>query len=60
MLNAILPDQTAELNGIALRALNFSDNEITREYDLIVKSKVDKNKNNLPLLASISFHEKLF
>ena len=55
MLNAILPDQTAELNGIALRALNYSDNEITREYDLIVKSKVDKNKTTFPLLASNIF-----
>lgn len=47
MLKAIPAEQSAQLNEIILRALDYSDNEIIREYNLILKSKVDKNKNNL-------------
>lgn len=47
MLKAFPAEQSAQINEFVLKALDYSDNEIIREYNLILKSKVDKNKNNL-------------
>jgi hypothetical protein len=41
MLKAVPAEQSEALNDIIRNALDYCDNEITREYDLVLKSKAE-------------------